>query len=152
MKRIALRTPERAFEYVLEHYYCFQQRECCLNTERYAVISIQDTGGAGYRFTESEFCCGVLTLCFDNITDEVPGKRLFDDALAEQIIDFVLSHRDAETLLLHCDDSCERARAAAACITEMFGGDSSAYFTRSMNQYVYDVLDNAWFMRQLRGE
>lgn len=74
-------------------------------TDTYAVISIQDchTGGFGVKFAENQFCKGVLTLYFDDIVTEVDGAVLFDDDMAESIIDFIEQHKtEVDTLLVHC--------------------------------------------------
>ena len=122
-------------------------------TDTYAVISIQDshTGGFGVRFTENQFCKGVLTLLFDDIVTEVDGAVLFDDDMADQIIDFIEKHRKAaDTLLVHCYAGQSRSRAVGAFAVEMLGGDNSKYFEEGApNQYIYDVLESAWMRKQL---
>lgn len=154
MKRVIVRSVYGAFEYVMEHYYCAGQAEAGGKKDSYAVISIQDShlGGFGIEFHENAFCKGVLTLYFDDVVTEVAGAVLFTDEMAEQIISFIESHRSAETLLVHCYAGQSRSRAVGAFAVEMLGGDNSAYFTEgSPNMYVYDVLENAWVMRQLRN-
>lgn len=123
-------------------------------TDTYAVISIQDshTGGFGVRFAENQFCKGVLTLLFDDIVTEVDGAVLFDDDLADTIIDFIEQHRKCvDTLLVHCYAGQSRSRAVGAFAVEMLGGDNSRYFEESNtpNMFVYDVLESAWVRRQL---
>lgn len=74
-------------------------------TDIYAVISIQDshTSGFGVQFSENQFCKGVLTLIFDDIVTEVEGAVLFDDEMAESVIDFIEKYRrSVDTLLVHC--------------------------------------------------
>lgn len=78
----------------MEHYYPFgmadEAAEQGAFTDTYAVISIQDshTQGFGFQFAENQFCKGVLTLYFDDIVTEVDGAVLFDDDMADQIIEF----------------------------------------------------------------
>ena len=75
MKRVLVKSVHGAFGYVMEHYYPFgmadEAAEQGALTDTYAVISIQDshTDGFGVRFTENQFCKGVLTLLFDDIVD-----------------------------------------------------------------------------------
>ena len=153
MKRVLVRSVRGAFEYVIGHYYCFGKEDAGGETDSYAVISIQDShmGGFGFAFQENQFCKGVLTLYFDDIVTETADAVLFTDEMAEQILDFIAAHKDAETLLVHCYAGESRSRAVGAFAVDLLGGDNSAYFADGrMNTYIYDVLENAWVMRQLR--
>ena len=122
-------------------------------TDTYAVISIQDshTGGFGIRFEENLFCNGVLTLMFEDIVTEVDVAVLFNDDMAESIIDFIEQHKaSVDTLLVHGYAGQSRSRAVGAFVAEMLGGDNSKYFEEGTpNQYIYDVLESAWVRRQL---
>ncbi len=152
MKHILVKSVFDAFEYVLDHYYCFGMEDEGERKDSYAVISIQDahTGGFGFQFTENRFCKGVLTLLFDDIVKETEGAVLFDAAMAEQIIDFIEKHRDADTLLVHCFAGQSRSRAVGAFAVKMLGGDNTRYFTEgSPNPHVYRELDKAWFRQKL---
>ena len=156
-KRVLVKSVHGAFGYVMEHYYPFgmeaEAAEQGALTDTYAVISIQDshTQGFGVQFTENQFCKGVLTLLFDDVVTEVNGAVLFTDEMANQIIDFIEQHRNnADTLLVHCYAGQSRSRAVGAFAVDMLGGDNSRYFEDGVpNQYIYDVLENAWVMRQL---
>ena len=155
MKRVIVRSVYDAFEYVMQHYYPFGLEEFAERTDTYAVISIQDThtGGFGVTFQENQFCKGVLTLYFDDIIKEVDGAVLFSETQAEQILDFIQAHQDAETLLVHCYGGESRSRAVGAFAVQLLGGDNEKYFqTGSPNQYVYDVLESVWIRRQLKTE
>jgi len=157
MKRVLVKSVHDAFMYVMEHYYPFgmeqEAAELGSRTDTYAVISIQDshTQGFGIQFAENQFCKGVLTLQFDDIVTEVEGAVLFDDDMAEQIIDFIEKHQaSVDTLLVHCYAGQSRSRAVGAFAVEMLGGDNSRYFEEGTpNQYIYDVLEGAWLRRQL---
>ena len=143
MKRILLRSVYDAFEYVMDHYAPPGQADLAKRRDSYAVISIQDTHteGFGFEFTENLYCKGVLTLYFDDIVRPVEGAVLFSEEDAGEIIDFVLAHRGAETLLVHCYGGESRSRAVAAFASELLGGDSEEYFkTGNPNQVVYDTL------------
>lgn len=107
---------------------------------------IQDTptGGFDVTFSESKTCKGVLTLYFDDIVKEVPGAVLFNDEMAEQIIAFINSHKDVDTLLVHCYAGQSRSRAVGAFAVKMLGGDNFRYFKGAIpNQHVYDILEAA---------
>ncbi len=152
MKRVLVKSVYDAFEYVLEHFYCFGMEGTGERNDEYAVISIQDTHmqGFGFQFTENQFCKGVLTLYFDDNVEEVEGAKLFDKAQAEQIIDFIEAHRDVETLLVHCFGGVSRSRAVGAFAVKMLGGDNASYFQNGCpNPHVYKVLDKAWFVRKM---
>lgn len=141
----------------MEHYYPFgmadEAAEQGVLTDTYAVISIQDshTNGFGMQFTKNQFCKGVLTLHFDDIVHEVDVAVLFDDDMADQIIDFIESHRKSvDTLLVYCYAGQSRSRAVGAFAVAMLGGDNSKYFEEATpNQYIYDVLEAEWIRRQL---
>ena len=157
MKRVLVKSVHGAFGYVMERYYPFgmtvEAAEQGALTDTYAVISIQDShiGGFGEQFTENQFCKGVLTLLFDDIVTEVNGAVLFDDDMADKIIEFIEKYRKvADTLLVHCYAGQSRSRAVGAFAVEMLGGDNSKYFEEGApNQYIYDVLESAWVRRQL---
>ena len=157
MKRVLVKSVHGAFDYVMEHYYPFEMAdEATVQgalTDTYVVISIQDshTDGFGIRFKENQFCKGVLTLYFDDIVTEVDGAVLFDDDMAESIIDFIELHKTkVDTLLVHCYAGQSRSRAVGAFAVEMLGGDNRKYFEDGVpNQYIYDVLESAWIRRQL---
>lgn len=159
MKRVLVKSIHDAFTYVMEHYYPFgmeqEAAELGSRTDTYAVISIQDshTQGFGVQFAENQFCKGVLTLQFDDIVTEVEGAVLFDDDMAERILDFIEKHQAfVDTLLVHCYAGQSRSRAVGAFAVEMLGGDNSKYFKEGTpNQYIYDVLESAWLRRQLLG-
>ncbi len=155
MKRVIVKSVHGAFGYVMEHYYPFgmadEAAEQGALTDTYAVVSIQDshTAGFGFQFTENLFCKGVLTLMFDDIVTEVEGAVLFNDEMADQIIEFILAHKSVDTLLVHCYAGQSRSRAVGAFAVEILGGDNSKYFEEGTpNQYVYEVLETAWIRRQ----
>lgn len=157
MKRVLVKSVHGAFDYVMEHYYPYgmaaEAAEQGALTDTYAVISIQDshTDGFGVKFAENQFCIGVLTLYFDDIVTEVDGAVLFDDDMAESIIDFIEKHKSVvDTLLVHCYAGQSRSRAVGAFAVEMLGGDNRKYFEEGTpNQYIYDVLESAWVRKQL---
>ena len=154
MKRVLVKSVFGAFEYVMLHFYPFGQEEMSEQTDTYAVISIQDThtGGFGFQFNENKLCKGVLTLYFDDNVKEVEGAVMFSDEHAEQIIDFIQSHKNVDTLLVHCYGGQSRSRAVGAFAVKMLGGDNSEYFKTGVpNQHVYDVLETVWIQRMLSG-
>ena len=90
----------------------------------------------------------MLTLYFDDIVEPVEGACLFSEVQANEIIDFIREHQDAETLLVHCYGGESRSRAVGAFAVKMLGGDNSSYFeTGHPNEHVYDVLESVWIDR-----
>lgn len=104
MKRVIVKSVFDAFEYVMAHYYPFGLDGMAELSDSYAVISIQDThtDGFGFAFQKNQFCKDVLTLYFDDIIKDVDGAVLFTDEQADKIIDFVISNKSVETLMVHC--------------------------------------------------
>lgn len=141
----------------MEHYYPFgMEKEAAEEgslTDTYAVISIQDShmNGFGFQFTENQFCKGVLTLKFDDIVKELDEAVIFNDDIADTIIEFIQKHKKTvDTLLIHCYAGQSRSRAVGAFAVEMLGGDNSRYFEEGTpNMYIYDVLEAAWLRYQL---
>ena len=147
MKRILVKSVYDAFDYVMAHYYPYGLKEMAEGKDRYAVISIQDTHthGFGIEFIKSESCVDVLTLYFDDIERSVAGAVLFNDTMAEQIIDFISANKSIETLLIHCYGGQSRSKAVGAFAIHMLGGDNTKYLKNgTLNRYIYDTLENVW--------
>ena len=153
MKRVIVKSVYDAFDYVMDHYYPFGLEELASRSDTYAVVSIQDshTQGFGIRFEKSLFCRDVLTLYFDDIEQEVEGAVLFNDEMAEAVIDFIDRNRSVDTLLLHCYGGLSRSRAAGAFAVWMLGGNNEKYSENgSYNQHVYATLMKVFLNRQTR--
>ncbi len=151
MKTLLIKSVHDAWDYVMEHYYCFGEEACGIRKDSYAIISIQDTHteGFGFQFTENQFCKAVLTLHFDDIVREVEGAVLFDADMAAKIIAFVEGLPAVDTLLVHCYGGQSRSRAVGAFILHMLGRDNSAFFKRAdPNQHVYETLLQVWEKRK----
>ena len=152
--KILVKSVYDAFDYCMSHYYPFGLEEFAERTDRYAVISIQDShlGGFGFSFTENDFCTGVLTLLFDDTVREIPGTVLFSEEQAEEIIDFILDHLDADTLLIHCYGGQSRSVAVAAFACMMLGLDNSSFFEKARpNEHVYSTLIKALEKRDAKA-
>lgn len=147
MKEVLVRSVYDAFDYVLEHYYPVGLEEFAQRTDRYAVISIQDThtDGFGFQFTTNQFCMDVLTLFFDDIERAVDGARLFSEEQADQIIRFIQKNIEVETLLVHCYGGESRSRAVGAFALEMLGESSKELLEGGHpNRYVYHTLKSVF--------
>ena len=148
MKRILVKSVFDAFDYVMEHYYPAGLEEFAERTDRYAVISVQDshTAGFGFRFCPSSTCTDVLTLFFDDIDRPVDGAVLFSEEQADEIISFIERNKDTETLLIHCYGGQSRSLAVGIFAAEMTGVGDENYFDngRNPNPHVLGVLRNRY--------
>ena len=154
MKRVIVKSVYDAFDYVMDHYYPYGLEELASRNDSYAVISIQDshTGGFGFRFEKNLFCKDVLTLLFDDIEEVVEGAILFNDKMAESIIQFIEKNHDVDTLLLHCYGGLSRSRAAGAFAVWMLGGNNEKFEENgSYNQHVYTTLMRV-YLNRLKGK
>lgn len=141
--KIKLMSVFDTFEYVMDHYYPFGMEEFAMKSDKYAVISIQDThtDGFGIEFKPSKTCVDVLTLYFDDIVKPVKGAMLFDSDMAMEIINFVSKYNSIDTLVVHCYAGQSRSRAVCAFICKMLGMDNSKYFKEgSPNEFIYQTL------------
>lgn len=116
----------------------------------YIIIGIRSPGADRVSYPANERCAGILELAFDDIDQagavllrpDAP-EVLFDDALADQIIDFWLAHRDVAEIHVHCDAGSCRSPAVAAALQKLAGDDDSVWFaTKSPNRKVYRTLLN----------
>lgn len=147
MKQVRVESVFDAFDYVMGHYYPYGLESWVMESDTYAVISIQDTHtkGFGVTFTESQYCKGVLTLYFDDIERELQDAVLFDREMAREIIHFIQKHEDVDTLLVHCYAGQSRSRAVGAFALKMLGQDNSEFFTEyHPNMYVYNLLEEVY--------
>ena len=128
----------------MEHYYPAGMEEFAERTDRYAVISVQDshTCGFGFRFCESNACKGALTLIFDDIDRPVDGAVLFSEEQADEIISFIKNNTDVDTLLIHCYGGQSRSLAIGIFAAGMTGLGDETYFDhgRNPNPHVLRVL------------
>lgn len=154
MKNVLVKSVYDAFDYVLDHYYPFGLEEFAERSDRYAVISIQDTHtkGFGFQFTKSSTCADVLTLFFDDIDRPVEGAALFSEEQAGQIIDFIEKNQQTETLLVHCYGGESRSRAVGAFAMEMLGQSSRRLLQAGhANRFVYSTLRSVYEKKKPRN-
>lgn len=121
--------------------------------ETFAIISIQDSAGFGFRFVPERKCKDVLTLKFDDIDTVRKTFRsaengyeqvkdtgvLFDSVMAEQIVDFVDKNKDeVDEIWIHCYAGVSRSMAVAAALSKFFNGTDEPYFRYGIpNMRVY---------------
>ncbi len=98
---VLIRSVHGALRYLGDHIGGTLEAEYPENYHTYAVISIQDLQEQyGFQFTESRYCQGVLTLCFDDIEEPWYGLWLMTAEQARQIIRFLDEYRTATDLLI----------------------------------------------------
>lgn len=115
-----------------------------------SIISITDTDDVLVRLINKPK--HILRLQFDDIyiseldeTDytDFPFK-LFDDKMAEKIVDFVYKYKDETDLLIcQCEFGESRSSAVAAAILENFHENGNGIFSNKKycpNLYVYKIL------------
>lgn len=106
----------------------------------WAVISIRNPGG-----TPVEFNCpnlkGVLYLEFDD-TDRLSDHEIaFTLDMARTVWDFVESHKEVDTILVHCLLGHSRSPAIAAAIDKTYTGDDSKWYkTKVPNRRVFRCM------------
>ena len=67
------------------------------------------------KFAKSQFCYGVLIMYFDDIITKMDGAVLFDDDMADRIIDFIEEKKvEVNTLLAHYYAGKSRSREVSA--------------------------------------
>lgn len=121
--------------------------------ERYAFISIADVGSIHPTLIESEFCCGVLRIQFDDVDidkpyDEIPQdvinrNNMFTYEHAKTIKDFV-NEVNPEKIIVHCNMGLSRSPAVMAALYEYYGEFDLAkkvFQDYKPNMHVYRTLD-----------
>lgn len=103
------------------------------------------------KFAKSQFCYGVLILYFDDIITKMDGDVLFDDDMADRIIDFIEEKKvEVNTLLANYYAGQSQSQGVSAFAIEMLSGGNCKYFEDDVsNQYIYNVLESAWIRKQL---
>jgi predicted protein tyrosine phosphatase len=104
----------------------------------WAVISINSSG------TSTQLKGGwkdVLSLEFDDIVDYEENAKLFSEAQARQIIEFVMrcNAEETEGLLVHCNAGVCRSAAVAKWVSEKYGLGFPLDYDKH-NKHVYRVL------------
>ena len=75
---------------------------------------------------------------FDDFEEPESGIKLMDEQQAAQIIDFLLRHQDAETILIHCFAGKSRSAAVGKIAAELYGLPVPEY--QYYNTWVYEML------------
>ena len=138
---VLIRSVHGALRYLSDHIGGTPDAEYPENYRSYAVISIQDSSEQyGFCFTESQYCQGVLTLCFDDIESPQDGLLLMTERQARQIIRFLDAHRDVHDMLIHCRAGISRSAAVGRFTREFYGQPALSSDAYAPNAYVYRLL------------
>lgn len=118
-----------------------------------SIYTDQDTPAA---LAKNALRLDTLVLCFDDINTEqivrYPGtvknhhRILFNEALANQVLDFVAKYaKDGARFVIHCDAGISRSPGMAAALDLIYGNDNSRWFKFKLpNSLVYNTLLKVW--------
>ncbi|MDQ2730357.1 MAG: hypothetical protein M3Y56_01750 [Armatimonadota bacterium] len=109
--------------------------------EPYIVISITDPDRSTAHVAEHPTCLGLLRLQFNDIHSPKGSRVLFSNEMADEILRFVTSHSEAETVVCQCEAGISRSAGVAAALAKVHGGDPAPYFEQYLpNRFVYSKL------------
>jgi predicted protein tyrosine phosphatase len=129
-------------------------------TQPHLIISVSDPGSEPIVFPDNRSCRGVLRLAFYDLEQdpirsipipllrrlaEIKGATemvVFDQAMADEILDFWLTHQgNVSEIHIHCDAAVSRSPAIAAALLKISAEDNAVWFrTRAPNMLVYRTL------------
>jgi predicted protein tyrosine phosphatase len=75
------------------------------------------------RPVENERCRGIHRLKFHDIDRPVSGQALFSAGQARRLVDFVLAHRDVDTICVHCEAGISRSGGVAKALALWLNGN-----------------------------
>ncbi|MHB8833318.1 MAG: hypothetical protein ACYC9V_09105 [Desulfobacteria bacterium] len=91
----------------------------------------------------------ILRLVFDDIEAPVADYVLFDDRMADRIIDWLYRVDDrVEEIIVHCSAGISRSAAVARFVAERYGIEEFDFDYRSYNLHVYDLLTRRYPARR----
>jgi predicted protein tyrosine phosphatase len=109
----------------------------------WACISVASEPGA-WPSIDATNRVGLLQLAFADLESPVADARLFNEADAERILDFVGEVRPRiERLMVHCEAGASRSPAIAAAISRVYFGEDREFFRFGVydpNRLVYHTL------------
>ena len=106
----------------------------------------------GHRFAElQEGWYSILRLWFHDISKPWQNYILFDDELADIVIDWLLLHeRKLSCVYVHCAAGESRSAGVARFLCKVYGVPFDSEAGKGFNPRVYRVLVNRWHKRKLR--
>ncbi len=121
--------------------------------ESHAIISISDREDTRPKVPVNAQCVGVLNMTFHDV---VKGKynpkliTMFDDAMANEILDFWLEHKQADSMYVHCAGGQCRSPGVAAALQRLeIGNDDNWFASKRPNILVYRLILNQAYARNL---
>lgn len=107
----------------------------------YIVISITDPGRSPAYVAEAPTRLGLLRLQFNDIHCPKGSRILFDSEIADEILEFVAAHPEAEIVVCQCEAGISRSAGVAAALAKVHGGDPAHYFEKYLpNRFVYSTI------------
>lgn len=116
------------------------------------VVSVYTIGDEPPKIVRNDFTKDIIQLAFDDLdrdswgdaTEKYFGRApiLFNESMAQQIIDFVGKYPDA-LVVVHCDAGISRSSGIAAALCKYYNSDDNWIFDDprySPNMLVYSTL------------
>ena len=123
----------------------------------YIMIRVTGPGAVFKEIADTELSRGVLMLQFhdlDTLTGEDKyDKFLFTENDADQILDFVAAHPEAELIIVHCDAGVSRSAGIAAALSKVLTGSDVKIFNSKLyqpNMHIYRTILNRWHSRNVQ--
>lgn len=118
---------------------------------REAMISIIGTGEPTVRLKKG--WAHVLRLRFDDIETPTRGRKLFDDDVADKVIDFLAKiEGEVVHVVVHCRLGLSRAPAIARYISQRYGLSNGFGNHMTFNRHVFATLFWRWRHRVAPGQ
>lgn len=118
-----------------------------LHNKRVALIAINSPED-GHSEVASSLWTDVLQLLFDDVDpnkDNVTRYTLFNEQLADQILDFLLKHeRDVDAVWVHCYAGISRSAAVASVISSIYRAQGYPLQYSLHNRFVRSLLMQRW--------
>ena len=118
-------------------------------------ISINDSCGTD-EIPYFENKANVRVLFFDDVetdleipiigTKEVQVAKAFTNVQAKELLDFIDSHKDKESCIVHCAAGISRSGAVGTFVNDYYGGDWFEF--KKQNPYIHP---NGLVLRMLKG-
>jgi len=129
--------------------------------ESTAIISISTPPGRPLQTSDpieldERHTCHFLPLQYHDMDDTGGGKvipgdgyTLFDEEMADQVVDFMEKAKQCNVLICHCDAGISRSAGTAAAISKYYTGEDQRFFNEYIpNKLVYRTILNAFYGRE----
>lgn len=105
----------------------------------------------GFRFAElQDGWHSILRLWFHDLSRPWQNYILFDNELADQVIDWLVQHsRNMSAVYIHCAAGESRSAGVARFLSKIYKLDFDHVAGRGFNPLVYRTLIRRWYQRRL---